>query len=276
MPVAEPRLIETVALGLLQGPAELLPVSSSAHVGLVPWALRWHHAALPGPARKEVEVALHAGTALVLALTRRPRLRCGLLAAATAPPALAGFALERAIEARLGTPPSTAAGLVAGSATMVLADRTPARRTDPDLVDGVVLGIAQALALIPGVSRSGATRAAARARGFGRSDAAALSREVALPVLAGAATLKGARLIARRPPPATVGTLGAGAAAAALSTWAALRVERAGETPLAVFAAYRVALAASILAVWRTRRNEAAKGRPRGVIVGGVWHDRAR
>ena len=121
------RRAETIALGLLQGPAELLPVSSSAHVGLLPWALGWRHAALPGAERKEVEVALHAGTALALALVERRRPRWALLAAATVPPALAGLLLERPIEARLGTPPTIAAGLLAGSVAMVLADRTPAR-----------------------------------------------------------------------------------------------------------------------------------------------------
>jgi undecaprenyl-diphosphatase len=254
MPAAD----ETFLLGLLQGPAELLPISSSAHVGLLPWALGWEHASLPAAERKEVEVALHAGTALVLALERRP-LRWGFLVAATLPPALAGLAFERVVEERLGTPVTVALGLVAGAAAMVAADRVPVRRTEPDLVDGLVLGLAQALALIPGVSRSGATRAAARARGFGRADAAELSREVALPVLAGATALKGARLVTRRPPAATVRVLAAGAGAAALSTWAALRAERAAaDAPLAAFAAYRVALAAAIVAVWRARRDETA------------------
>ena len=114
--------------------------------------------------------------------------------------------------------------------------------------------------MIPGVSRSGATRSAARARGFGRREAAELSREVALPVLAGAAALKGARLFARRPPAATVRALAAGTVAAAASTWAALRLEREAEPPLAVFAAYRVVLAAVILAGWRRRQR---RGRPR-------------
>jgi undecaprenyl-diphosphatase len=258
MPAAEPRLIETVALGLLQGPAELLPVSSSAHVGLLPWALRWHHASLDGAARKEVEVALHAGTAAVLAVATRGRLRWRLLAAATAPPALAGLVFERAIESRLGTPPSVALGLAAGALAMAAADRVPASRTVATAADGLALGAAQALALVPGVSRSGATRAAARARGFSRADAAALSREVALPVLGGASALKGARLLARRPPLTTVGVLGAGAAAAAASTWAALRAERGAEPPLAAFAAYRVALAACIVGVWLARRSPAA------------------
>ena len=249
-----PRTSETLVLGLLQGPAELLPISSSAHVGLLPWALGWDHASLSGAERKEVEVALHAGTALVLALSRRS-LRWRFLAAATLPPALAGLAFERRIEERLGTPPTVAVGLVLGAAAMAMADRVPARRRTSSTRDGLVLGCAQALALIPGVSRSGATISAARALGFGRGDAVALSREVALPVLAGATALKGVRLVARRPSRETVVALGAGAGAAAVSSAAALRVER--DVPLGWFAAYRVALAASILAVWRARRTAA-------------------
>jgi undecaprenyl-diphosphatase len=235
------RPVEAALAGLLQGPAELLPVSSSAHVGLL--LRRW---GVEGAERKEAEVALHAGTAVALALLGRRRPRWGLLIASTAPPALAGFAFERSIEERLGGPRSIAAGLVAGSVAMALADRVPARRTEAGTVDGLWLGVAQALALVPGVSRSGATRAAARARGFGREDSAELSRAVALPVLLGAATLKGARLAARRPPRRTVAGLGVGAAAAAASTAAALRLER-GSAPLTVFAAYRTAVAILLL-----------------------------
>jgi undecaprenyl-diphosphatase len=243
------RLAETVGLGLLHGPVELLPVSSSAHIGLL----------LPremgAAARKEVEVALHLGTALALAVSERRPLRWGLLVAATAPPALAGLVFERVVEERLGTPPTVAAGLLAGSIAMVAADRVPPRRTEPDLVDGIVLGLAQAVALVPGVSRSGATRAAARARGFDRRAAAELSREVALPVLAGAATLKGYRLARRRPTNRELRPLVAGALAAAGSTAAAMRLERAttAETPLAAWAAYRALIAATILVARRRR-----------------------
>ena len=253
---AEPRLTETVALGLLQGPAELFPISSSAHVGLLPWALGWRHARLPAATRKEVEVALHLGTAAALALERRP-LRWALLACATAPPALAGLLLERPIEERLGTPPTIAVGLLAGAAAMAIADRVPARRAagEAGTSDGAWLGLAQALALFPGVSRSGATRAAARSRGFDRAGAAALSREVALPVLAGAAALKGVRLALRRPSRREATTLVAGAAAAAVSSAAALRAERAlaADAPLAGWAAYRAAVAAAVLAVCHDR-----------------------
>ena len=235
------RRAEAVALGLLQGPAELLPISSSAHVGLALDRL-----GIGGAARKEFEVALHAGSAL--ALITRPSLRWGFLIAATAPPALAGLAFEQIIEERLGTPRSIAAGLVLGAIAMVAADRTPPRRRESNWVDGAWLGAAQAAALIPGVSRSGATRAAARRRGFDREAAAELSREVALPVLAGATALKGARLIARRPGRDTVARLALGAAAAALSTAATLRIR---ESALKPWAAYRVGLA--VVIVWQDR-----------------------
>jgi undecaprenyl-diphosphatase len=235
------RRAEAVALGLLQGPAELLPISSSAHVGLALDRL-----GVGGAARKEFEVALHAGSAL--ALITRPRLRWGFLVAATAPPALAGLAFERVIEERLGTPRSIATGLVLGAIAMVAADRTPPRRRESSWIDGAWLGAAQAAALIPGVSRSGATRAAARWRGFDREAAAALSRDVALPVLAGATALKGARLIARRPGRDSVARLGLGAAAAALSTAATLRIR---ESALKPWAAYRVGLA--VVIVWQDR-----------------------
>jgi undecaprenyl-diphosphatase len=243
MPPAEPGVLETVALGLVQGPAELLPISSSAHIGLL---LRRD---LSPAVRKEVEVALHAGTALALAVASRGRPRFALLIAATAPPALAGLAFERVVEERFGTPRSIAAGLLVGAVAMVAADRAPERReaAEAGVADGAWLGLAQAAALIPGVSRSGATLVAARARGFTRSGAAELSREVALPVLAGATALKGFRLARRR---GAARPLAAGAAAATASTLAALRVERAG-VPLAVWAAYRALVA--VLAVWHDR-----------------------
>jgi undecaprenyl-diphosphatase len=243
------RRADAIALGLLQGPVELLPISSSAHIGL---ALRGR---LTGAERKELEVALHAGTAVALALYERNTLRWGLLVAATAPPALAGLVFERPIEERLGTPRTIAAGLVLGSIAMVLADRTPVRRVEATARDGLALGAAQALALIPGVSRSGATLVAGRLRGFDRLSAAALSREVALPVLAGAATLKGWRLIARRPEREELVHLGLAAGAALASTTAALKIGRRTryEPPMVVWAAYRTALAALIVARDRDR-----------------------
>jgi undecaprenyl-diphosphatase len=243
-------LRHAVALGLLHGPAELLPVSSSAHMTLVPWLLGWPYAELDGDVRKAFEVAVHGGTAaaLVVALPRgRCRVSAGLVALATLPPALAGLIGERPIEERLGTPGTITAGLAAGAAAMLAADRAPqVRRTgDARAMDALWLGVAQAAALVPGVSRNGATLAAARARGFARADASALSWRVAVPVLVGAGALKAVRL--RSTPPPARRAMAAGAAAAFASTLAvARRAPRDGS--LAPYALYRLALAAVVTA----------------------------
>ena len=234
------RPARALALGLLHGPAELLPVSSSAHAALL-------LADLDGERRKEVEVALHAGTLLALGPPRRPR-DLGWLALATAPPALAGLALERPIEQRLGTRPTLAAGLVAGAVALVLADRRGGARTGrPGVRDALWLGAAQATALVPGVSRHGAALSALRARGFTRPAAHALSREASKPVLAGATALKGWR-VARRGEvdPALL----AAAAGSTVSTALVARAlaGRGVRAPLWPFAAYRAALAAVLAA----------------------------
>jgi undecaprenyl-diphosphatase len=244
-PRAEPRPADTVALGLVQGPAELLPVSSTAHVELIGGRLPGF-ARLDAAGRKELAVALHAGSALALAARGLPRRdRLAPLALTTAPAALAGLLLEGPIERRLSAPGAMAAGLLAGSLALVAADRRPQARAarEAGLADALALGLAQAAALAPGVSRSGAVRAAARARGFTRSAAAELAAEAALPVLAGATALKGVRLARRRPPAGSLAALGAGAAAAALSTAAAGQLVRRAEPPAWVWAGYRVALA---------------------------------
>jgi undecaprenyl-diphosphatase len=257
-----------VALGVLHGPTELLPVSSSGHTTLIPWLLGWDYVRLEPELRKAFEVALHAGTAAALLVGLREevreasrhfdRRRAALVALSFAPPAVAGYTLERPIERRLGTPRTIAVGLLLGSAAMALADRVGAqerRREDAGAVDAMWLGAAQACALVPGASRNGMTLAAARARGFAREDANALSRHVALPVIVGATALKGVRLARHGLPAGTGARLAAGAAAAfastLASTWLIRQVER--DRSLAPYAAYRVALAAVVL------RREAAR-----------------
>jgi undecaprenyl-diphosphatase len=146
---------------------------------------------------------------------------------------------------------SAAAGLVLGSAAMVLADRRPGERLEESARarDGVLLGLAQACALMPGVSRSGATLAAARALGFARPDAVRLSRAIGVPVLAGAAGLKGLRLLQRRPARGELATLALGALTAAAATLGSLPLARVLERgqPLAPWAAYRCGLAGVLL-----------------------------
>ena len=136
----------------------------------------------------------------------------------------------------------------------MLADRAPEMRgaADAGVRDGLWLGLAQAAALVPGVSRSGATLAAARARGFGRADASRLSWEVALPVLLGATALKGAPRRAGR-------TAGARRSRQALWGRSRRRSRRRGaigierRRPLWPWAAWRAALAGVILAVRQNR-----------------------
>ncbi len=249
-----PAELEAAALGLIQGAAELLPVSSSAHVAMAPWLLGWEVAAWPPERRKELEVALHFGAALAMApeLWRaRPDVRTLVLAAA--PPALAGFAFERAVERRLGGPVAIAGGLLAGALALAAADRRAAKpraaRARVSSRDALALGLAQAAALAPGVSRTGATLAAARALGYSREDASALSFGVAGPVLGGATVLKALRL-----PPTHRRVAAVAAASSFAATTLALRtigVTRRG--PLWPFAAERALLAGGILAV-RYRR----------------------
>src|SRR6185436_17253190 len=121
-----------VALGLLHGPAELLPVSSSGHMTLIPWLAGWRYPGLDAELRKAFEVALHAGTAAALLIALRTevgeatrgfdRRRAVLVAGSFLPPAVVGYVLERPIERRLGTPGTIAVGLLLGSAAMALAD----------------------------------------------------------------------------------------------------------------------------------------------------------
>jgi len=247
-------------LGLVQGPTVLLPVSSSAVISLVPWLAGWDWHSIDAEARKAFEVALHGGTAAALVIGLRGEIaaelgsfdlrRAGLVALSFVPPALAGLGLERQIEG-LGTPRATTAGLAAGALAMVAADRSPQRRGpgDAGALDGLLLGLAQACALVPGVSRNGATLTAARARRFTREQSNLLSRTVALPVIAGAVALKGTRLAKRGVAPGTGRALAIGAAASFASTLASQRLIRLVERDrdLWPYAAYRIGLAAVVL-----------------------------
>jgi undecaprenyl-diphosphatase len=270
-------LRHAVALGLLQGPAELLPISSSAHTTLLPWLAGWPARRLDGEERKSFEVALHAGATAALAIEMRGELTArarsldaravAVLGLSLAPAALAGYALRSPIERRLGTPRSIAAGLATGGLAMAAADGRPRagsrRARDAGAGDGLALGLAQVAALMPGVSRHGATLAAARLRGFDRGAAQTLSWETGLPVILAAVGFKGLRLIAAperarpgMPRPVSPGALAAGSASASASTLVSARALRRGlrrGRALAPFAAYRIALA--LLVLMRARRR---------------------
>jgi undecaprenyl-diphosphatase len=250
-------------LGAIQGPSELLPVSSSAHLSLVPWLAGWPWHELEPESRKSFEIALHAGGAAALLVGQRRMIAAELRAFDTRratvvllsflPPAIVGYGLERRIETQLGGPAPTAAGLIAGAIAMAVADRRPQRRGpgDASAVDGLALGLGQATALASGVSRNGATLAAARWREFTREQANLLSRTVALPVIAGATALKATRLRRRGVERRLARAMATGVAASFVSTLASQKLIAQVERDRALwpYAAYRIALGTVVLGI---------------------------
>jgi len=241
------QLRHALALGLLHGPTELLPVSSSAHTALVPLLARWPYAELDPRFRKAFEVALHAGAGAALALEARGELFGAvphanpadalLIAASLAPPALAGLLFEPFIARRLSSRRAIATGLLAGSIAMLLADRRPERRTrgDARAADWLALGVAQAAALAPE---------------FTRADAQLLSQHAGIAVIAAAFVREAPRLAGTRTTAGARRAYSLGAAGAFLSTITSLRLRRRllfSPPPLWPFAFYRLALAALIM-----------------------------
>lgn len=303
MTAIEPQRLDAIAkavlLGLLQGPTEIAPVSSSAHTSLARAALG---GAQEDPSlSKSLDVALHGGSAIALSMTMAGRLRrswgrlavgttegastpqrtraagsgsrrLAILALSLAPPAAIGYLLERPIERRLSGPRANATGLALGSIAMAIADRAATGRTleDADLPDGLALGVAQAAALIPGVSRRGATLTAARFRGMSRQDADELSWLTALPVIAGACALKAVRLSERddgrretggdATTREVTGQLIAGAGTSLVATLISARALRSvGKVRLLWFATYRLALAGVAVRTRGNARGSAAR-----------------
>jgi undecaprenyl-diphosphatase len=234
----------------------LLPVSSSGHLALIPALLGWDEDPLDPELRKSFDVALHAGTAAALAIALRAEVaevvrsldarRALGIVQMLAPAAVAALVFEHAIERRLGSPRSVAVAQICGGAALVAADRSPAVRPQSEAgpLEHLLIGIGQACALVPGVSRTGATLTAARLLRFERPAASVLSRHAALPVIAGATFLKSVRLARRGLPREVRPQFAAGAAAAFVSTLVSsplvARMDRARS--YAPFGAYRVAL----------------------------------
>lgn len=267
-PEAQMGLGEAFVFGLIQGPTELLPISSSGHLVLAPWVLGSDYVELDPELRKSFEVALHVGTAAALVIVLRDEVfeaireidgrRIGMIATSLAPAAAAALSLERVIEGKLSRPEVVVVGLVAGSAAMAWADRKTGTRprSDADWRDGLALGFAQALALVPGVSRSGSTIVAARARGFDALSASELSMHVALPVIAGASILKGVRLKKRGLPRAMRAPFAIGILGAFLSSFASARLiaSRNRGRGLMKYVIYRLVLATAVTLFTRNRK----------------------
>jgi undecaprenyl-diphosphatase len=260
-------LVQAFVLGALQGLAEFLPVSSSAHLALAPWAFGWPE---PGLA---FDVALHVGSlaallwyfraewaaltraALAIATTRRvesvEQKRVVLLVIATIPGGIAGLLLEKKAETAFRAPALTAVALIVMGAVLWIVDARASRARKMESftnLDALLVGCAQAVALIPGVSRSGATITAGRALGFDRESAATFSFMMSMPIIAAAAVLKVPKALAHGGASLPLAVAVATAAvSSALAINVLLRfVKRRG---LGVFALYRFALGAAVLAL---------------------------
>jgi undecaprenyl-diphosphatase len=213
----------------------------------VPRLLGWDYTELPPDARKTFEVALHAGSAPALAVALRGELLRDphLQALTVLPPAVVGLAFERQIEGRFGDVRSVAVAQIVGGLALLLADLRPELRSTPTATDHLAVGFAQAAALIPGVSRSGAALTVARLRGLSRPASATLALRAALPVTVGAGLLKGTRAVQNGVPRELRAPAAVGAGAALVSALAALPLART--TRWRLVAGYRVLLGAAAL-----------------------------
>lgn len=237
---------------MVQGVTEVVPVSSSAHLALLPWLLRWPAAA----DRTTLAAGLHAGSCLgVAAALGRPSGRNLVLAAATSlPAAAAGLLAADVVEESLGRPDQVAVLLAAAGAALALADRRPGDRPVTGPAAGLA-ALAQVAALAPGVSRSGAALTALRAARVPRDEAVRFSLLMSLPVTAGAAALTLWQADARRLWALAV-PLGVGVPAAGVAGFTAARLQfRHGSPSLTVFTLYRLGLAAVVLSTSRRRRG---------------------
>jgi undecaprenyl-diphosphatase len=206
---------QALALGIVQGLTELLPISSSGHLILVPWLADWRYLERNDSFNQTFDVALHFGTLvavvayfradlarLIAAWLRsigRRRVQTAderlawVVAIATVPAAVIGAAGESVIADKLGEPWQIAIFLAFFGVVLWIADRRPQARGLGDVRYGeaLALGFAQAIALAPGVSRSGVTISAARFLGLDRDAAARLSFLLLVPIVLGAVLLKG-------------------------------------------------------------------------------------
>ncbi|MBA3561576.1 MAG: undecaprenyl-diphosphatase UppP [Actinobacteria bacterium] len=206
---------QALVLGIVQGLTELLPISSSGHLILVPWAADWTYLKQNDRFNQTFDVALHLGTFIAvgayfwgdivrlvgawLGSIRHRRVRSSderiawFVLVATIPAGIVGLLGEDAIADSLGEPWQIAILLAAGAVLLWFADRAPQERTMGDLGmrHAVVMGLAQALALAPGVSRSGITITAGRLMRLDRDAAARFSFLLLLPTVLGALVLKG-------------------------------------------------------------------------------------
>lgn len=272
---------QALVLGATQGFSELLPISSSGHLILVPWLFDWHYLEDHADFNKTFDVALHLGTLVAVVAyfwsdvvryvkaffvavraraiqTDEQRLAVAI-AIATVPAAIAGALGESAIENHLGQPWQIAIFLAVFAILLWVADRRPQRETIDELGlrRAVLIGVSQILALMPGVSRSGITITTGRFSRLTRDAAARFSFLLLIPIVLGAVVYKGAKVAVHPLPPGSTGPFIVGTLAAVAVGLVAIDlllgyVRRYDYTP---FVVYRIVLAIFIAVVilsgWR-------------------------
>lgn len=263
-------VFQALVLGVLQGLAEFLPISSSAHLALAPWLFRWQD---PGLA---FDVALHLGTLITvlwyfraewyklitsaLSIVRARHIqspeewRVVFLSIGTIPGAIAGFLLEKQAEEAFRAPALMATTLIVMGILLWAADRFVVQtRSIDDMkwTDALLIGIAQSFALVPGFSRSGSTITGARLLRLDRQSAAVFSFLLSMPITAAAALLKVPQALHEGiSPPLVVGVV-----SAAISSWIAISVllRYVSRHSYGLFAVYRLALGILVFAVLAMR-----------------------
>jgi undecaprenyl-diphosphatase len=259
--------LQAVALGIIQGLSEFLPISSSAHLSLMPWLFGWED---PGLA---FDVALHLGTLLAvlwyfrmewIALIKAAfgiittgrvetpeKRRVIYLIIATIPGAIGGFLLQSRAESTFRSPQLTAMMLIVMGIILWLVDKLVDQRRilgEMRWVDSLLIGLSQVIALIPGVSRSGATITTGRGLRFDRESAAEFSFLMSMPIIAAAVVLEGPKALQEG---GLTNELMSGVVASAISGWLAISILMRYVTrhSYGIFAFYRVALGLAVLGI---------------------------
>ncbi|MBI3592904.1 MAG: undecaprenyl-diphosphate phosphatase [Nitrospirae bacterium] len=244
-------------MGIVQGITEFFPVSSTAHLILFPWIFGW------GGELDTLafDVALHGGTLLALLvcfykdwihLITRDRRMLLYIMVAIIPAGVAGILLNKIVEHTLRSPLVIAFSLVGVGIVMLAAEKYAKKDKErASLADSVIIGIAQAIALIPGVSRSGITITAGLFRNLTRESAARFSFLLSTPVIGGAMLLEGRKLL-KSPEFYHLDVVAAGVIASFVSGFFAIKflLNFLKKHPLNIFVYYRFLLAVIIIAIW--------------------------
>jgi undecaprenyl-diphosphatase len=254
------ELFQAIVLGLVQGLTEFLPVSSTAHLILFPWLFGWQ-----GDVNTlTFDVALHGGTLLALLICfyrdwvdmlLHDRKMLFTILAAIVPAGVAGIAFHDIVEHTLRSPVVIAGSLVFFGWLMIVAEKTGKQaKRKVSFMDAMIIGCAQAIALIPGTSRSGITITAGLFSNIKRETAARFSFLLSTPVIGGA-TLLECRKLLKTPGDYQIDLFVAGFVAAFISGLIAIKflLWYLRRHPLNSFAYYRFALAAGILGLYFLR-----------------------